>query len=234
MEEYLIKDGEITASITKYITETQHDPYHRYTSWDNCRSAFLSQEENNYHTLELAFYLASWGMYRGSSGLLQKNHLIHGESVKIFFSGKYERLKCTVDQEISIKELSLILELQTDLCAAYSSIKFIRGTKSEKPISPTDTLVTKIMLGTFSCIPAFDNFFLLGLKTKKIKTRIFNEQSFRTLLSFAERHRSEIQHCQKLILESSGRHYPIMKIIDMFFWQIGYEEDLKKVLSKNL
>ena len=29
------------------------------------------------------------------------------------------------------------------------------------------------------------------------------------------------------IEESSGVHYPLMKLVDMYFWQIGYEMDTK-------
>ena len=73
----------ITKVIDKYISAFAKDKYHRYRSWDQCFKAFDPAEPSDTQALGLAFYLASWGMYRGSSGLLQKNHLIHQGAVDI-------------------------------------------------------------------------------------------------------------------------------------------------------
>lgn len=43
-------------------------------------------------SLQLAFYLASWGMYRGSSFLLQKDYRIHIPVVKELLRNKYNPL----------------------------------------------------------------------------------------------------------------------------------------------
>lgn len=75
----------ITSTIEKYLSSISADEFHRYKSWDNCFKAFSPSTKSEVQALELAFYLASWGMYRGSSGLLQKNHLIHKGAVDILF-----------------------------------------------------------------------------------------------------------------------------------------------------
>ena len=56
---------------------------HRFLSWEHCYSFFLNNKENlkddasiDLAALNLAFYLASWGMYRGSSFLLQYDYKI--------------------------------------------------------------------------------------------------------------------------------------------------------------
>ncbi len=76
----------IIPTIEKYLNGITADEFHRYKSWDNCHKSFNVSTQTDIHTLELAFYLASWGMYRGSSGLLQKNHFIHKGAVDILFS----------------------------------------------------------------------------------------------------------------------------------------------------
>lgn len=43
-------------------------------------------------SLQLAFYLASWGMYRGSSFLLQKDYRVHIPVVKELLQKKYDVL----------------------------------------------------------------------------------------------------------------------------------------------
>jgi hypothetical protein len=83
----------IESNILRYINGDQKSggvkPTERYTSFDYCFNYFqsfresgtikdISHEKNMQEScLQLGFYLASWGMFRGSSTLLQK-------SLKIF------------------------------------------------------------------------------------------------------------------------------------------------------
>lgn len=46
----------------------------------------------DYLSLQLAFYLASWGMYRGSSFLLQKDYKIYIPVVEEVLKSKYDIL----------------------------------------------------------------------------------------------------------------------------------------------
>ena len=46
----------------------------------------------DYLSLQLAFYLASWGMYRGSSFLLQKDYRVHIPVVREILRNKYDSL----------------------------------------------------------------------------------------------------------------------------------------------
>lgn len=57
--------------------KTQSNPDDRYTSFDYCYNYFWTTndpiEDIEKSCLVLGFYLASWGMFRGSSFLLQKS-----------------------------------------------------------------------------------------------------------------------------------------------------------------
>jgi hypothetical protein len=225
----------ITAVIEKYITSIVEDPYHRYRSWDHCFRAFSLSEESEIHVLELAFYLASWGMYRGSSGLLQKNYLIHKGAVDILLSNSSQKLRCSKDREVTKDDIKAILNMKSQLAKHYKSITFTKGADEVKPISPTDTLLTKIMLGTLGCVPAYDRYYIEGLKEMKIKHKSFNETSLNELFDFIELNKPEILIAQKLIMTETQSHYPIMKILDMYFWQIGYDKEVesKKGKKKN-
>ena len=44
--------------------------------------------------------------------------------------------------------------------------------------------------------------------------------------------KSEITQVQDLIKTKIQKHYPLMKILDMYFWQIGYEKDVKDKKQK--
>ena len=59
----------------RFYDELKHDPNARYRSWEHCYSNFYHARgkeviDVDYLSLQLAFYLASWGMYRGSSFLI--------------------------------------------------------------------------------------------------------------------------------------------------------------------
>lgn len=219
-------------TIEKYLSGITTDEFHRYKSWDNCFQAFSSSRQSEIQVLELAFYLASWGMYRGSSGLLQKNHLIHKGAVDIVFSNTYQKLKCNKTTEIKKENIKVILSVKDELARHYSSIKFTKGADKPKPISPTDTLLSKIMLGTLGCVPAYDRYFIAGLKETKMENKDFTEASLYELFAFVDENKSELDQAQKLIKAKTKRHYPIMKILDMYFWQIGYDKDVNAYKSQ--
>jgi hypothetical protein len=213
--------------IEKYLSGITTDEFHRYKSWDNCFQAFSASKQTEIQILELAFYLASWGMYRGSSGLLQKNHLIHKGAVVTLFAKASQKLKCNQTTEVKRENINAILEVKNKLTEHYSSIYFTKGADKPKPISPTDTLLSKIMLGTLGCVPAYDRYFIDGLKEMQMQHTGFNEYSLNELFNFIDNNRNEITQVQRLIKTKTRRHYPLMKILDMYFWQIGYDKDVK-------
>ena len=218
--------------IEKYLSGITSDEFHRYISWDNCFQAFSVSKNSEIQVLELAFYLASWGMYRGSSGLLQKSHLIHKGAVDIVFSKPNQKLKCTQTTEVKRENIKAILELKNQLANHYSSIYFTKGADKPKPISPTDTLLSKILLGTLGCVPAYDRYFIAGLKEMKMQYTGFNEASLNELFKFIDSNKKEIDQSQKFIKAKTQRHYPLMKILDMYFWQIGYDKEVKEKEEK--
>ena len=85
----------IIKSSTEFYNDLKADENGRYRSWEHCYSHFIkargSQEvDYDYLSLQLAFYLASWGMYRGSSFLLQKDYKVHIPVVKELLNEKYD------------------------------------------------------------------------------------------------------------------------------------------------
>lgn len=219
----------INEIIQKYLSGITTDEYHRYTSWDNCFQAFSVSKQSEIQILELAFYLASWGMYRGSSGLLQKNHRIHKGAVDIVFSNANQKLKCNETKEIKKENIKDILSVKDELAKYYTQdrFKFTRGAEEKKCISPTDTLLSKIMLGTLGCVPAYDRYFKTGLKKEKMQHTGFTEASLIELFDFIDKNKNEIEQVQRGIKGKLKVHYPLMKIMDMYFWQIGYDESEK-------
>lgn len=217
----------VKENILRYHRAILDDPHHSSRSWEHCYSCFQrlqsSRNERNLDsaTLQLAFYLASWGMYRGSSKLLRKDYKVHTRIVLELLDEKYTPLwQLDLDTlKNESPEVDLVIELAKRLGRIYAELQ----------ISPTDTLVTKVLLGTFGCIPAYDTFFvagvtywnkeLLGEFKPKFPAR-FGVSSYRGLIEFYQEHKSDFREAQDIIAKH-GVTYPIMRLADMYFWMLG-------------
>lgn len=213
--------------VKKYYALFVSDNNHRYKSWEHCYRAFLKNDEVDYLGLHLAFYLASWGMYRGSSGLLQKDYKIHNEAVKIIKSKRYDDIRA-FDSEIVRSDIPDLLDLYYELSEYYESISYKRKGKGVT-ITPTDTLITKIILGAVGSVPAYDRFFRFGLSKYEI-TKTFGEASLNGIFDFIE-YGSNKQLIDSTIdkLKTEGIKYTKMKIIDMYFWSLGEQGSVRKL-----
>ena len=49
---------------------------------------------------------------------------------------------------------------------------------------PSNTLVTKILLGTLGCVPAYDRYFIDGMKQSNLPNKKFSPNSIKTLQKF--------------------------------------------------
>jgi hypothetical protein len=211
-----------TEKIATFHNFLKQDTFNRYESWKHCYEAFGdATKENDYLALHLGFYLASWGMYRGSTGLLQKDYKIHIGAVTII-KKYYKDLRCSQNFEVSQESITRILELKKELYDYYNKFDYQtkRNTFDKKP--PTDTLLSKIVLGTVGCSPAFDRYFNDGVKSYKIKSTRFEKKDFDELFKFIDRNRIEIIQFQNELFQKEDIYYPIFKLVDMFFWNEGF------------
>ena len=131
-------------------------PDERYASFDFCYNYFYSFYKNRklselankknlqMSCLQVGFYLASWGMMRGSSFLLEKS--VRNFSSLIITISKMNPKLWEIDvADYDEENISLLLDCKQQIINALG-----------KENKPSDTLVTKIMLGVFANIPAFD------------------------------------------------------------------------------
>jgi hypothetical protein len=221
---------DISNKILKFHAQLNGDYNHRYKSWEHCYSYFL-QDKTIIDTacLQMAFYLASWGMYRGSSFLLWKDYLIHKEVVEYLLDNKhFQKLNFTDTTEEEIQEIfDLILWVKNWY---QNNIEFINGEK--KNVNVTDTLATKIILGALGCIPAYDRYFINGIRNKGLTYSGLKPKNFASVVNFYKENNGSFTYANNEILKRNGVNYPPMKLVDMYFWEIGYELD-KKSPNKN-
>jgi hypothetical protein len=190
----------------------------RFRSWEHCYGFFrkctpvglATQRDNG--ALQLGFYLASWGMYRASGFLLGYDYTAHLAVIDCLGATQFLPLWETEFGAVG-EDRDLVLEASEAVRKAYEPLG-----------EATDTLVTKVILGTFGCLPACDRFFVKGFKRKGFKFSRLNAAFVDRVLEFCHDHLGELLEEQARIKVDSGKHYPLMKLIDMYFWQVGSKE----------
>lgn len=245
-----IPDIKIESNKNQYMEK--RTPHSRYTSYDYCfnyyqsflnsdRIKALSSEKNlKLSCLHLGFYLASWGMYRGSGWLLQTSLKIFEPLIKEISKLEERYWKIDVDTYEKRNNIRLLINLSKtikDSFKKFKEIKEFQGT--DLSFLASDTLVTKIMAGIFGSIPAYDNLFNIGLFSKKYCA--FTKDSLDFIIKFYQHYRKEIDFFEihTLDYESSSKItkniYSKAKIIDMICWIEGFnnESEIKEKQGKD-
>jgi len=214
---------DLTEHVSKFIKVYSSDKNGRYLSYDHVRRAFLSLRKDvsqrDLLTLHLYAYLASWGMLRNSF-LMQKDYKFLTPIVDILCKAKYESL---IDydpfNDVGTSNARLIMELVDEIRNYfYGKTYYEEGNSEPKTIdNVTDTLVTKIILGTIGCTVAYDTYVVKGLGNHNLTKKV-GIKSLMELKSFAKANESEI----KEILSNLNNLYTPMKVIDMYFFEEGF------------
>jgi hypothetical protein len=214
---------DVSKNISAYLKD--RNPELRYASFDYCFNYFksfyengkveeiASQENLQMSCLQLGFYLASWGMLRGSTFLLQK-------SVKHFEA----LIKEVASMDTSLWEIDVDLYSSENIDIILTTKNRIRKQLGDKSEYASDTLISKIMLGVFGNVPAFDQNFCTGFGMNKslIKNNLL------ALRDYYKDYRNEIngQKIRTIDFETgkeTNRFYTKAKIIDM----VGFIEGMK-------
>lgn len=196
------------------------DPDGRYASFDYCFNYFQTFRERKATKclvapevlesacMSLGFYLASWGMLRGSTYLLQRSARHLAPVIQVIADAPDEAWEIDVDTYSRSGVLDLMDGLERDLQAAL-----------RRPSS--DTLITKILLGVFGCVPAFDTNFKKGsgLSTYGRSALLRVEDFYLRNASLIDQQR--IFTLDFLTGEETSRLYPRAKVIDMIFFVEG-------------
>ncbi|MEX1143403.1 MAG: hypothetical protein WEC16_01060 [Anaerolineales bacterium] len=218
-------DLDIASNISKFVSgDTQGGgikPLERYSSFDYCFNHFQSFREKDkiqdliktenaqLSCLQLGFYLASWGMLRGSSFLLQKCLKVLQPIISIIASAD-EKLWSIDANTYTEENISLLLDLKKQLTEGFRP----HGWASE-------ILVTKIMLGVFGNVPAFDSYFKYGFGVS-----VFGKKALSRIRTFYQENQTIIEENRKFTLDfntggPTHRRYSRAKVIDMIFFIQG-------------
>ena len=201
----------------------------RSLSWEHCYRVFRDARTDpspdyDYLSLHLAFYLASWGMYRGSSFLLQKDYKVLVPVVEEILKPEYDCLFGIACADLRNDDVwEQYTKLYKYIDGYFDPVREkVAGRKVTTSVSPV--LITKILMGTLGCVPAYDRFFVDGIKTYKVTTQEYSPKSVLKLVDFYEAHNDRLEEARRG-MRTEDLTYPQMKLLDMGFWQIGFERD---------
>ena len=219
---------ELISAAQTFYDDARANENGRSRSWEHCYRVFRDARTDpspdyDYLSLHLAFYLASWGMYRGSSFLLQKDYKVLSPVVEKVLKPEHDclfGLACTDLREPEVQER--LKNVSDNIANHFGPIRDeVAGREVESPVSPV--LITKILMGTLGCVPAYDRFFVDGIKKYKVTTQEYSPESVRKLAKFYEAHNDRLEEARRG-MRTEDLVYPQMKLLDMGFWQIGFEK----------
>lgn len=206
------------ANLRQYLDNRQ-DPSARYASFDYCFNYFRShyeagrvetladRESMQTSCLQLGFYLASWGMFRGSTTLLTRSAHCFKPVIEAIAAAPVLAWEADVE-DYDAETITELIRIGRDLGRLL-------------PGGHSDTLVTKTMLGVFGGVPAFDSYFRRGIGTSG-----FRPAGMRKVHDFWSRNAELIeQHRVRTLDFDTGTHtarrYTQAKVIDMIFFIEG-------------
>ncbi len=218
-----LSNKEIVETIESFADSRKRE--YRYASYDYCYNYFREFYEKgtlkkiaspaNLHISchYLGYYLASWGMLRGRSKLLTDYSVVVYESVMDVISQENGMWKVDVDR-YNEDNMNQILGFYGRLKEALP-----------KDIAVTDALTTKILMGVFGNVPAFDKFFSESVTPKSLckksleNIRQFYEDNKQTI----DKYSNKIKTIDIATGQDTRWNYKKAKIIDMIGWEINQE-----------
>ena len=181
--------------------------------------------------MHLWSYLASWGMLRGSSALLKCSPSVLKDLID-YLDNIEDSIIWTVDIDSYTSESNkVIIEVYNDIAENLKkSIANILEKEIDKVnVNVSVTLVTKIMLGVFGCVPAIDQYFYQTFHEKYAGFGKLGYRELDNLMDFYRKHKPAIDRFQIPVVDFAGNNtnllYKKAKLIDMYGFLYGLKKE---------
>lgn len=224
-----IEQGQIEAVVRSFLRpdSTAHPSRRRERSWDLCYDHFQNHpnpaDDMELSCLHLGYYLASWGMLRGSTFLFKNTNALHYRDV-INVVQKHNDAMRGWDVPDYLEE-----GRYEQYEAAWADLK--QALLPDGGIALT--LISKVMMGVWGCIPSFDTYFLETfrnrLSTTRAEKRAWRKGNFDALRMLSEvwlAHENEIERVRASYQvfsfatgQPSSRHLTRAKVLDIYGFQ---------------
>ena len=211
---------------------------HRYASYDFCYLYFQRNRGNLSFDMEnscmhLWSYLASWGMLRGSSILLRLSPACL-KDLMVYFDSICNSAVWITDVDSYSNYKSEIIQTYNDISQILERImnNYNHNEESnaiQKHTKPSVTLITKIMLGVFGCVPAADQYFCKTFRGLYGGFYEIGSNELDSIWDFYKYHKDIIDSIQIPVLDFYGNktelYYKKAKLIDMYGFVHGMNKE---------
>lgn len=189
-----ISSGTITETVNAFlrVDSAKAPSRRRERSWDLCFNYFQDNPHptQNMETscLQLGYYLASWGMLRGSSFHFRETNALHYRAAIEAIEHHNQTMRgFDVDKYDSASALE-------DFDAAWYALKEALLPEGGAPA----TLISKVMMGVWGCLPSYDTYFIRTMTDlageRKIRSlRGVSHESLRFLHAIWRDHKDEVE-----------------------------------------
>ena len=202
---------ELIEAAQTFYDDARRDENGRSRSWEHCYRVFRDARTDpspdcDYLSLHLAFYL------------LQKDYKVLVPIVEKVLKPEYDCLFGLACTDLRNNDVRDQLKKLSDYISDYFDPirKEVAGREIASSVSPV--LITKILMGTLGCVPAYDRFFQDGAKYLGLEHNSYKENSLLELADIYEEHNDRLEEARRDLI------YPQMKLLDMGFWQVGFEK----------
>lgn len=144
---------------------------------------------------------------------MQKDYRIHAAVVDLLFEPEWDDLWDVTAERLAKEETCIKIMM---LCARITETYLASGSEG----TPTDTILTKILLGTIACVPAYNRYFKIAIGSIGAAPQQFSARSL-SALGTAYIERREAFETLRKYCSTDGFEYPAAKIIDMCFFEYG-------------
>lgn len=163
------KEGNTQKYIAQYAFEGIEPKFSRAAAWnhiysfiqdhlDELKDAKSDSDLYSRACAELAAYLAAFGMYRFSTKLMMTNKVIFAPVLHSLIQTASQQNITAYQDRFSQDQIKALID---------TTRSALKKAAKEAPLADTATLSSKILHGTFGCIPAFDRFFVKGIRATK-------------------------------------------------------------------
>ena len=203
--------------------------YDRPQSWDFCYNHFLDLErviaDRQASAMQLGYYLASWGMLRGSGYLFRKTNARHYLDV----------IRVVEEYDDAVRGITPARFGETEVQRLLTSLYQDLGSRLLPEGGRRITLVTKTLMGVWGVFPSLDGYFTSTFNElaqssgrRKLFSR-FTENTIEFTGEFYAAHRDELeglaagyQTVDFYTGEASNHPYPVAKIIDIYGFNAAF------------
>lgn len=203
-------------------------PMGREASYDFCFGYFQTHRHHLAENMELSClhlwsYLASWGMLRGSSVLLNECSMkVLSGIIEYLDTLEEEDWKLDIPDYKNEEARKRVIDIYNEISACVKKID----------VSATITLVTKIMIGTIGCIPAIDDYLARSFREEFKENmplgafRRLSTQALECFYEFYAANKNDFDAIKYPVIDFEGKaiedlNYKKAKLIDMYGWSLG-------------